>query len=432
MRPPTPGLPMHSPCPDPAALDRLARDAADPTEAQVLRDHLAACPLCRAAACARPGGRTLSAPSAPDAPAVPVDEVIQVGGYQVVRIIGQGGMGIVLEAEDPRLRRRVAIKLMRAALAVNAVGRERFLREARAAAAVSHDHVVPIFHVGEEGGVPFLVMPLLAGESLEARLRRTERLSVDEAVRVAREVAAGLSAAHECGLIHRDVKPGNIWLEDRGPGQPVRALLLDFGLARGGTEDDTLTQSGMIVGTPGYMSPEQALGQAVDARTDLFSLGAVLYRTLTGAYPGPARPKLVDVPAELARLIRRLLAPQPSDRPTSAAEVERALSRLTAPAPPDRRRLAWLLIPAAGLLALGLTAVLTGWSRDRSPPTDPAGRSGANAELPDRAAAQWAQQVGGRLFVSVEGAVRRVRPSEPLPPGPFRLRGVGLGTYASV
>lgn len=161
-----------------------------------------------------------------------------VGGYRVIRLLGEGGMGRVLEAEDPRLGRRIAVKVMRPELARDEQARQRFLREARAAAALQHDNVVPIYQVGEDLGVPFLAMPLLAGESLEARLAREKVLPVPEVVRIGREAAEGLAAAHAAGLVHRDVKPANLWLEALGEpghvsaGSAWRIKLLDFGLSK--------------------------------------------------------------------------------------------------------------------------------------------------------------------------------------------------------
>src|SRR5262249_52911050 len=161
----------------------------------------------------------------------------------------------------------------------------RFLREARAAAAIDHENVVPIYHVGEEGGVPFIVMPLLLGESLEARLKCEGRLPPAEVIQLGREVAAGLAAAHARGLVHRDIKPANIWLA----GTSGSAKILDFGLARAADGTDGLTDPAAIPGTPAYLAPEQVDGKPADARSDLFSLGATLYRAATGrvAFSGP-------------------------------------------------------------------------------------------------------------------------------------------------
>src|SRR5262249_6859878 len=167
------------------------------------------------------------------------------------------------------------------ALAATAQARQRFLREARAAAAVEHEHVVVIYQVGEDRGIPFLAMQLLQGESLADRLQREPPLPLPEALRIGREIAVGLAAAHDKGLIHRDVKPGNVWLESPGG----RVKLLDFGLARAVADDTGVSQAGTVVGTPAYMAPEQGRGEPVDARCDLFSLGCVLYQMCTGQPP---------------------------------------------------------------------------------------------------------------------------------------------------
>jgi formylglycine-generating enzyme required for sulfatase activity/Leucine-rich repeat (LRR) protein len=269
------------------------------------------------------------------APAEQADEIGRLGGYRVLKVLGSGGMGIVFLAEDVRLERRVALKVMQPILAASPSARERFLREARAAAALKHDHVVTIFQVGEDRGVPFLAMELLEGESLEDRLHREPCLPTEEVLRIGTEVARGLAAAHQRGLIHRDIKPGNIWLEaDTG-----RTKIVDFGLARAAGNEPGLTKEGAIVGTPHYMAPEQGAGQAVDARSDLFSLGCVLYRMTTGQLPfkgtdaistlmsvandNPTPPHQVSpaVPVSLSDLVMRLLAKKREDRPATAAAV---------------------------------------------------------------------------------------------------------------
>jgi serine/threonine protein kinase len=269
-------------------------------------------------------------------------EMGRLGGYRVLRVLGQGGMGVVFEAEDVQLRRRVAIKALLPALAASPAARQRFLREARAAAAVRNDHVVTIYQVGEDRGTPFVVMELLQGESLEAFLRRGGRLPVAEILRLGRETAEGLAAAHEQGLIHRDVKPANLWLE----AGRRRVKLLDFGLARAASEDHNLTQSGVLLGTPGYLAPEQTRGGPPDPRSDLFSLGCVLYRLCTGDLPfqgqdtlamlmalatqtpRPVRERNPQVPAGLAALVGRLLAKDPNARPASARAVAQELAAL--------------------------------------------------------------------------------------------------------
>jgi len=221
------------------------------------------------------------------APPEQADEVGRLASYRVLRLLGQGGMGAVFLAEDPALRRRLVLKVMLPQHAASPEAKTRFLREARAQAAIEHDHVVSIFQVGEDRGVPYLAMPFLKGQSLDEAIRANPHVPVAEAVRIARETAEGLAGAHEQGLIHRDIKPANLWLE----GTRRRVKVLDFGLARparGGNEVaglEAVTQTGAVVGTPAYMSPEQARGEEVDARTDLFSLGCVLYQMLTGQRP---------------------------------------------------------------------------------------------------------------------------------------------------
>jgi serine/threonine protein kinase len=270
------------------------------------------------------------------------DELGRLGPYRVLKVLGAGGMGVVFEAEDAALERRVALKAMLPTLAASTSARQRFLREARAAAAIENERIVQIYHVGEDRGVPFLVMPLLKGESLESRINPDRRLPIDEVLRIGREIAEALAAAHERGLIHRDIKPANVWLE--GAGAHVR--LLDFGLARAAETDAPLTQQGSIVGTPAFMAPEQATGGALDRRCDLFSLGCVLYRICTGRLPfegtsgvsilmaivgtEPAAPLDVfaGVPDPLSRLIMQLLSKKPADRPASAHAVIEALNAI--------------------------------------------------------------------------------------------------------
>jgi serine/threonine protein kinase len=252
-------------------------------------------------------------------------------------------MGVVFQAEDLHLRRSVALKVMRPSLAASADFHRRFLREARLAAAIDHEHIVTVYQVGEDRGVPFLAMQLLRGKTLEQRLERTSgRLLLLELLRVGREIAEGLAAAHARGLIHRDIKPANIWLEE-GKG---RVRILDFGLARGSEPDAQFTQAGTVIGTPAYMAPEQAIGAAVDARCDLFSLGAVLYRAATGKSPfgdldtlsvlsalatrTPTPPHRIvpSLPRMFSGLVMRLLAKDPADRPQSAREVVEVIEAL--------------------------------------------------------------------------------------------------------
>lgn len=204
----------------------------------------------------------------------------RLGRYEIERLVGSGGMGVVFKAYDSELHRSVAIKMLAPHLSGSRSARERFAREARAAAAIVNDHVVPIHNVETEHATPYLVMQYIAGDSLQARLDRDGPLDVCEILRIGMQVAAGLAAAHAQGLIHRDVKPSNIMLDEN----VARALLTDFGLAR--TQNEAcLTRSGFHPGTPHYMSPEQVRGEELDGRSDLFSLGCVLYALCTGHPP---------------------------------------------------------------------------------------------------------------------------------------------------
>src|SRR5207245_9631204 len=188
---------------------------------------------------------------------------------------------------DSTLERLVALKVMKPDNSSNEVSRKRFLQEARAAASIQHDHIVTIYQVGEDNGLPYLAMQFLRGESLDGRLRRERPLAVAEIVRIGREMAEGLAAAHARGMIHRDIKPANIWLEDLGPENAARVKILDFGLARVSTEQSQhLTRPGVVMGTPGYLAPDQARRPAgIDPRCDLLSLGCVLRHLSTRQEP---------------------------------------------------------------------------------------------------------------------------------------------------
>lgn len=270
------------------------------------------------------------------------DELGRLGPYRVLALLGQGGMGVVLRAHEPALDRPVALKVLRPGMVAVPTATERFLREARAAAALKHPHVVTIYQVGEDRGVSFLAMEYLEGESLDSRIRRDGRLSVAEVLRIGHETALGLAAAHTRGLVHRDIKPANLWLE--GPAGQVK--ILDFGLARVQADPARLTHEGLVVGTPAYMPPEQAEGKPVDARGDLFSLGSVLYQMCTGALPfqrettisvlhalavhepPPVSELCPEAPSGLSDLVARLLAKKPENRPASTQDVAEALCAL--------------------------------------------------------------------------------------------------------
>ncbi|MEO1528330.1 MAG: protein kinase [Planctomycetota bacterium] len=276
------------------------------------------------------------------APAEQEDELGRLGGYRILEQLGAGGMGIVFRAEDPRLKRAVAIKVMKPDAAARPKAKDRFLREAQAAAAIEHDNVVTILQVGEDRGIPFIAMPLLKGESLRDRLERDGKLNEADVLQIGHQIAEGLAAAHGLGLVHRDIKPDNIWLETHRS----RVKLLDFGLARMTNEDQSLTQSGTVLGTPRYMAPEQAGGEVVDHRSDLFSLGSVLYHLASGqppfdgknltatllavarAEPTPLAGVSPDTRSDLNDLVGELLAKEPADRVSSAEEVAARLATM--------------------------------------------------------------------------------------------------------
>jgi tRNA A-37 threonylcarbamoyl transferase component Bud32 len=262
-----------------------------------------------------------------------------LGPYSVTDVVGAGGMGIVLKARDESLHRVVALKVLAPELSTNPTARKRFLREGRSAAAVVHQHVVTIHAVAEDR-LPYLVMEYVKGPSLQAKIDAEGPLDLKVILRVAAQVAAGLVAAHAQGVIHRDIKPSNILLENG----IERVRITDFGLARA-VDDVEITRPGEVAGTPQYMSPEQAQGQSVDARSDLFSFGCVLYAMCTGRPPfraettieairrvsdddpRPIREINADVPEWLTEIIDRLLAKRPDDRIQTAHEVTELLGR---------------------------------------------------------------------------------------------------------
>src|SRR5262245_4942809 len=256
----------------------------------------------------------------------------RLGHYEVLAIVGSGAFGIVAKAFDDKLHRIVAIKVLGPSLAASPATRKRFVREAQAAAAVNHDNVVHIYAVEEDAPSPYLVMEYVDGVSLEEKLKQAGPLEIKEILRIGLQVAEGLAAAHRQGLVHRDVKPANILLENG----VQRVKITDFGLART-VDDASATQAGTIAGTPSYMSTEQARGEAVDHRADLFSLGSVLYAMSTGQppfraggtlavlkrvcedRPSPIRDSNPDIPDWLVAVIERLHAKNPADRYPSAA-----------------------------------------------------------------------------------------------------------------
>jgi serine/threonine-protein kinase len=334
----------------------------------------------------------------------------RLGSFAVTEVLGQGGFGVVLKAFDVSLNRPVAIKVLAPHLAASGAARKRFAREAQAAAAVVHEHVVPIHGVDTWKGLSYLVMSFVPGRSLQQRLDSEGPLDLKEILRIGMQTALGLAAAHAQGLVHRDIKPANILLEHG----VQRVRITDFGLARA-IDDASLTQSGVIAGTPPYMSPEQARGEAVDHRSDLFSLGSTLYATCAGhapfransamavllrirdEQPRPIREVNPDIPVWLAGIIEKLHAKAPEHRFQSAAEVADLLGNCLAHVQQPRtnplpqqlarqftsRRPSWRsrwVIGISTLLALGLLSLATwswkplvdriGWAQDATEKSD--------------------------------------------------------------
>jgi serine/threonine protein kinase len=265
------------------------------------------------------------------------------GGYEISGVIGCGGMGVVLKGFDAALSRYVAIKVLAPHLAASGSARRRFAREAQAAAAVVHENVVAIHGVAEASNLPYFVMPYVRGTSLDKRLDEHGLLGVAEVLRIALQTAAGLAAAHAQGLVHRDIKPANILLADG----VERVKITDFGLARA-VDDASLTRTGVIAGTPQFMSPEQARGESVDARSDLFSLGSVMYamctgrppfraetsygilRRITDSEPRPIREINAEIPEWLVAIISKLHGKDPAERFQSADQVAKLLEQCLA------------------------------------------------------------------------------------------------------
>ncbi len=339
------------------------------------------------------GSRPIAA--GPGGPAIPpsgAEAGRRIGHYRLLEPLGGGGMGVVYRAEDTHLGRTVALKLLPPELVRDPVAKARFFQEARAASALEHPNVCTVYDAGEaDDGRLWLAMPCYDGETLRSRLERGP-LPVDEAVDVARQVARGLAKAHKQGIVHRDVKPANLMLTSDGV-----MKILDFGIAKLAGEVG-LTRTGVAVGTPSYMSPEQAFGREVDHRTDLWALGVVLYEMLAGRRPFPgehaaaviegilhrepepltkSRP---EVPPEVEEIVRRLLAKDSAGRYASAEEVAGDLRSLLGPPstavarPPATGRSRWSFRAAGALLVLALAGGLAAWL------LRPAERAGSGGE----------------------------------------------------
>jgi eukaryotic-like serine/threonine-protein kinase len=403
----------------------------------------------------------------------PSDDDESIGrfdGYRILSCIGRGGMGIVFKAVDPVLNRTVALKVLSPQLASHPNARARFLREARAAAAVNHDHVVIIHAVSESAGLPYLVMEFVCAVTLQDLINATSPLQLTEVLRIGSQVASGLAAAHAQGLVHRDIKPGNILLET----DSQRVTITDFGLART-ADDGSVTCAGMIVGTPEYMSPEQAYGNSLDARSDLFSLGSVLQAMCTGQSPfrcgslsatlhrvcqglsQPIRELNPHVPDWLVAVIAKLHAKDPENRFQSATEVAELLTQYLAVVQRDG---AATSLPSAasgwwrwsiGFVVIALLAAsLLFYNRTgpqmRMQPQLPSATPAVDLELVtdkpkpavassitpaegsrnlERAAAEWVLSQGGYVTLYEFDTVRQLAD---LPTGDFRIQAVN-GLY---
>jgi eukaryotic-like serine/threonine-protein kinase len=348
------------------------------------------------------------------------------GRYEVGRKLGRGGMASVFLARDQALGRPVAVKVLSESIDGDPVSRERFLREARLAARLSHPNVVKVFDAGEADGKPYIVMEYVPGETVAELLARRRRLSPAEAVDIIAQASQGIHHAHEHGLVHRDVKPQNLLVRDDGC-----VKVVDLGIARA-AESTRLTQRGTILGTAAYLSPEQAAGEEVTAAADVYALGAVLYQLLTGRSPYefdslaelaakqssgeivPPRDLDHSIPDPLEAVTMRALARDPRFRPASAAELAADLRAAldgrntdTSPIVPLPRRAHvsvpgagswWLLaaaVAAAGALALVLALAHLGGSDSRSTPTTP--RPAVAPIQPGRTAADEARNLSAWL-----------------------------------
>ena len=367
-------------------------------------------------------------------------------GYQLLERIGAGGFAEVYRARDLRLKRDLAVKVLRPDLGLSPELLQRFRREAETIATLRNAHIVPVYDIGEAEGLAFIIMPLISGESLRAALDRDGAMPAAEVRRILREAALGLSAAHEAGVIHRDIKPENIMLE----GRQKRVLLMDFGIAKAmglATDSDpgtTLTTTGIIIGTPQYMSPEQAAGdKSIDARSDQYSLAVVGYRMLAGelpfggdstravlyqqlvATPPPIQTKVAGVPAGLAHAITRAMAKEPAERFADMIEFAAMLDNEAPPGAPEpttempivagrpaRRR--QLVIAAVVVTALVLGG---GWlaSRPRALPTAPAAAA-APPPVPAPSPARAATSDSAPATAPVVAAAPASKPAATKPP----------------
>ncbi len=321
----------------------------------------------------------------------------EFAGYRIERSLGRGGMGVLYLAIEPGLERRVALKLIAPEAAADEVFARRFAEESKIAASIEHPNVVPIYAAGEESGIPFIAMRYVSGSDLGRRLGREGRLEPPVAAALIAQVGNGLDAIHAAGLVHRDVKPANVLLGETGDGD--HAYITDFGVARNVATESGLTQTGRFVGTLDYVAPEQISGAAVDARADVYALGCLLFKLLTGEVPFPRD-------AEAARLYAHLNDPPPAPS-LQATAVPMALDdvaiRAMSKEPGDR-------FPSAGDLGRAAVAAL----------------SGSRPELPERTVA-----TGAAATQTGETVVPEAEPSGEPTAATRRLGGGGDTTPAS-
>ncbi len=339
----------------------------------------------------------------------------EFAGYRVERRLGRGGMGVLYLAVEPGLERRVALKLIAPEAASDEVFARRFAEESRIAASIEHPNVVPIYAAGEEAGVPFIAMRYVAGADLARRLTREGRLSPQVAVDLIAQIGNGLDAIHAAGLIHRDVKPANVLLSGDDGGD--HAYITDFGVARNVATESGLTQTGRFVGTLDYVAPEQISGGAIDARVDVYALGCLLFKLLTGEVPFPKEgdaarlyahlndpppaPSLYvpEVSMALDDVVIRAMSKSPDDRYPSAGDLGRAAQaalRGERPATPERT----VATGAAATRTAETISPKAGETRASSPPTEPTRR------LPDEAppaAAEPSAAGSGRRWALIGG-----------------------------
>ena len=352
--------------------------------------------------------------------------------FTVGELVGRGGFAEVFSVRDNRLKRDLAVKVLSPELVVNQPMLHRFRREAEAVAALRHAGIVPIYDIGESGGIAYIMMPLIKGETLKKRLEREGRLTIPEVRRVIREIANALSIAHEAGLVHRDIKPENVMLE--GPKQQV--LVMDFGIAKALDPDQTgMTSSGLIVGTPHFMSPEQASGEPVDARSDQYSLAVMGYRMITGTHPfdgettrallykqvfetpAPAHERFPEVPLLLSDALQRGMAKDPKERyatiddfAAAVLQEETAERRAAAKAEKDR-------IKAKGKEKLSPKAAAAAAAGIATPAAKPADAKKAAAMRPKTARlvaiAGFAAVVGTVAILATRNPSNAVAPAPP-------------------